>query len=33
VTGYLINKKGSYNPNGGGIAGPTSFLKQVTMIR
>jgi putative Flp pilus-assembly TadE/G-like protein len=33
VTGYLINKKGSYNPNGGTIAGPTSFLKQVTLIR
>jgi hypothetical protein len=33
VTGYLINKKGSYNPNGGSVAGPSSFLKQVTMIR
>jgi Flp pilus assembly protein TadG len=33
VTGYLINKKGSYNPGGGGVAGPTSFLKQVLLIR
>ena len=33
VTGYLINKKGSYNPNVPNVAGPTSFLKQVTLIR
>ena len=33
VTGYLINKKGSYNPGVGGVAGPTSFLKQVLLIR
>lgn len=33
VTGYLINKKGSYSPGGGGVAGPTSFLKQVLLIR
>jgi Flp pilus assembly protein TadG len=33
VTGYLINKKGSYNPGAGGVAGPTSFLKQVLLIR
>jgi hypothetical protein len=33
VTGYLINKKGSYNPSGGGIAGPASFLKQIMLIR
>jgi putative Flp pilus-assembly TadE/G-like protein len=33
VTGYLINKKGSYNPNGGSISGPASFLKQVILIR
>jgi hypothetical protein len=33
VVGYLINKTGSLNPNGGGIAGPSSFLKQVILIR
>ena len=33
VTGYLINTKGQYNPGGGSIAGPTSFLKQVLLIR
>jgi putative Flp pilus-assembly TadE/G-like protein len=33
VTGYLVNKKGSYNPGGGGVAGPASFLKQVLLIR
>ena len=33
VTGYLINKKGSYNPGAGSVAGPTSFLKQVLLIR
>ena len=33
VTGYLINKKGSYNPGIGGVAGPPSFLKQVLLIR
>jgi Putative Flp pilus-assembly TadE/G-like len=33
VTGYLINKKGSLNTGGGSVAGPSSFLKQVTLIR
>ena len=33
VTGYLINKKGSFDPNATGVAGPTSFLKQVILIR
>jgi hypothetical protein len=33
VTGYLINKKGSYNAGAPGVAGPTSFLKQVILIR
>lgn len=33
VTGYLINKKGSYSPVAGGVAGPSSFLKQVILIR
>ncbi len=33
MTGYLINKKGSYNPAAGGVAGPSSFLKQVILIR
>jgi hypothetical protein len=33
VTGYLINKKGTYKPGIGGVAGPTSFLKQVLLIR
>jgi Flp pilus assembly protein TadG len=33
VTGYLINKKGSYNPGAPGVAGPTSFLKTVILIR
>ena len=33
VTGYLINKKGSYSPGGGGVAGPASFLKMVLLIR
>jgi len=33
VTGYLINKKGTYKPGVGGVAGPASFLKQVLLIR
>ncbi|HEX7780016.1 MAG TPA: hypothetical protein VF424_12280, partial [Vicinamibacterales bacterium] len=33
VTGYLINKKGSYNSSAPGVAGPTSFLKTVILIR
>ncbi|HYN07991.1 MAG TPA: Tad domain-containing protein [Vicinamibacterales bacterium] len=33
VTGYLINKKGTYTPGGSSIAGPASFLKQVLLIR
>jgi hypothetical protein len=33
VTGYLINKTGSYNAGAPGVAGPTSFLKKVMLIR
>jgi hypothetical protein len=33
VTGYLINKKGSYNPGAPGVTSPASFLTQIILIR